>query len=393
MRPVFTSLVLLASQIQPSLTYTLLSNHSLQHLIPPPPVSASTSPDPDFDPVHSALLAPILRSRVPGTPGHAAVQHHLTAFVRAYLHPSWQVSWHNTTSTTPATGDRQVPFQNLVLRRDPPWVGTGPGAGADGEVARLTLAAHYDSLYRPEGFVGAIDSAVPCALLLFAARAVDEALTRRWERMEGGGDGGGGLEEEKGVQILLLDGEEAWVEWSQADSLYGSRALAEAWEGTRYEAGSSFSTPLEAISLFVLLDLLGAAEPNIPSYFPSTHWAYQHVAVIEDRLRKLGVLETKPRRPFLAEGDKEGVQFRGFVEDDHVPFMQRGVEILHIIPTPFPPVWHTMDDDGNHLDVPTIRDWARIMTAFVAEWMDLEGWLPEADPGRTESRYPEKDEL
>ncbi|KAK4129355.1 hypothetical protein N657DRAFT_639968 [Parathielavia appendiculata] len=387
MRSLLTSLLLLTRQVQHSLTYTLLSNQSLQHLIPPPPFSPFTYPDPDFDPIHSTLLAPILQPRVPGTPGHAAVQHHFTSFIRNRLHPSWQVLWHNTTSTTPATGDRQVPFQNLILRRDPPWASDA----GEGEVARLTLAAHYDSLYRPEGFVGAIDSAVPCALLLFVAQAVDEALTRRWEGME---SDGGGLEEEKGVQILLLDGEEAWVEWSEVDSLYGSRALAEAWEGTRYEAGSSFSTPLEAISLFVLLDLLGAAEPNIPSYFPSTHWAYQHVAKIEGRLRKLGVLETKPRKPFLPESDKEGVQFfRGFVQDDHVPFMQRGVDILHIIPTPFPAVWHTMDDDGDHLDVPTIRDWARIMTSFVAEWMDLEGYVPEADPRRAENKYSEKQEL
>jgi len=109
-----------------------------------------------------------------------------------------------------------VPFQNLILRRDPPWAPRG-------EVARLTLAAHYDSLYRPEGFIGAVDSAVPCAVLLSVARAVDEALTRRWEGMDGDGDEEAGLEEEKGVQILLLDGEEAWVEWSERDSLYGSR--------------------------------------------------------------------------------------------------------------------------------------------------------------------------
>lgn len=170
--------------------------------------------------------------------------------------------------------------------------------------------------------------------------------------------------------------------------------MAEAWEGTRYEAGSSFSTPLEAISLFVLLDLLGAAEPNIPSYFSKTHWAYQNLAKIEGRLRKLGVLETKPRRPFLAESKKEGAQlFRGFVADDHIPFMRRGVDILHIIPTPFPPVWHTMDDDGAHLDVPTIRDWASIMTAFVAEWMSLEGYFPELKPGDSKSRNSEKEEL
>lgn len=172
------------------------------------------------------------------------------------------------------------------------------------------------------------------------------------------------------------------------------RALAETWEGTRYEAGSVFSTPLEAISLFVLLDLLGAPGPNIPSYFSKTHWAYQKMATIEERLRKLGVLETKPRRPFLPESNKEAREFygRGYVADDHIPFMQRGVDILHLIPTPFPSVWHTMDDDGAHLDVPTIRDWARIMTAFVAEWMDLEGHFPGPDTEKAE-RDSEKDEL
>ncbi|KAJ4290725.1 hypothetical protein N0V88_006474 [Collariella sp. IMI 366227] len=208
-----------------------------------------------------------------------------------------------------------------------------------------------------------------------------------------GEDGGGGLEEEKGMQILLLDGEEAWVNWGEEDSLYGSRALAQAWEGEKYDAGSAFGSPLEAISLFVLLDLLGAPEPVIPSYFPKTHWAYQNMAKVEERLRKLGLLETKPKKPFLMEGKREGVQYRGYVQDDHVPFMRRGVDILHIIPTPFPAVWHTMDDDGAHLDVPTIKDWARILTAFIAEWMDLEGHLPEFEGGKAEHGQGGKDEL
>ena len=56
--------------------------------------------------------------------------------------------------------------------------------------------------------------------------------------------------------------------------------------------------------------------------------------------------------------------------------MARGVEILHMIPNPFPPVWHTMDDDGEHLDLDTTEDWAKMVTAFTAEWMDLEGFMP-----------------
>ncbi len=59
--------------------------------------------------------------------------------------------------------------------------------------------------------------------------------------------------------------------------------------------------------------------------------------------------------------------------------MARGVEILHIIPTPFPRVWHTMADDGKALDSATVEDWAKIVTAFIGEWMDLEGYLAKQE--------------
>lgn len=68
----------------------------------------------------------------------------------------------------------------------------------------------------------------------------------------------------------------------------------------------------------------------------------------------------------------------GGIQDDHIPFLQRGVEVLHIIPQPFPTVWHHIEDDGEHLDTPTVEDWAQIVTAFVAEWMELEGHFSKA---------------
>lgn len=168
----------------------------------------------DFDIQAGALLSPILIPRVPGTPGSAKVQEHFVSFFREQL-PLWTLEWHNSTSTTPATGDTLVPFSNLIFRRDPPWAKTG-------DVSRLTLVAHYDSLYRPEGFIGATDSAAPCAVLMHVARSVDAALSRKWEA---GGSGGDELEdvEEKGVQIVFLDGEEAWVSWTETDSIYGAR--------------------------------------------------------------------------------------------------------------------------------------------------------------------------
>jgi glutaminyl-peptide cyclotransferase len=103
------------------------------------------------------------------------------------------------------------------------------------------------------------------------------------------------------------------------------------------------------------------------------------MAALERRMRELKLLETAPASPFLPDEHKKPTALgRGYVEDDHLPFMLRGVDILHIIPTPFPNVWHQMTDDGPHLDLPTVRDWARIVTAFAAEWMELDGLMPAA---------------
>lgn len=331
------------------------------------------SPGSDFDIKDGKLLAPILIPRVPGTPGQVQVQAHLVDFFKANL-PGWEQTWHNSTSKTPATGDRDVPFNNLIFRRDPPWA-------KDGDVGRLTLVAHYDSKRTPLGFIGATDSAAPCAMLLHAARSLDAALEAKWKAMEADGEADTSLEPATGLQILLLDGEEAFVQWTDDDSLYGARALAEHWEQDFHTSASAYRTSLSSISLFVLLDLLGAEGPSIPSYFMTTHWAYRKMARLEKRLRDLGLLEAKARRPFLPEADKAADGFHGYgagvVQDDHVPFMQRGVEILHLIPSPFPHVWHTIDDDGEHLHMPTTRDWAKIVTAFAAEWLDLTGKLPQ----------------
>ncbi|KPM45888.1 hypothetical protein AK830_g648 [Neonectria ditissima] len=334
------------------------------------------SPGDDFDIAKGKLLAPILVPRVAGTEGSRRAQRHFVDFFRDNL-PEWSLQWQNTTSKTPATGDTNVPFSNLIFRRDPPGVDAG-------DVGRLTLVAHYDSKYDPEGFVGATDSAAPCAMLLHVARSIEHALKAKWEADDG-------LEEPKGVQIIFLDGEEAFVHWTDTDSLYGARALAEDWETQFHGSMSTYRTPLDSISLFLLLDLLGAADPRVPSYFLTTHWAYKAMALLEKRMRDLGVLETKPARQFLADSDKEASRFgRSYVDDDHRPFMERGVEILHIIPSPFPKVWHKMEDDAEHLDLATVRDWARITTAFVVEWMGCQDQMPKLAVGTKAKRSEEE---
>jgi glutaminyl-peptide cyclotransferase len=323
----------------------------------------------DFDIADGALLAPLLIPRVPGTSGQVKAQEHFVDFFREEL-PAWSVEWQNSTSTTPSTGDEQLPFANLIVRREPPWT-------TRGQANYLTLAAHYDSKFKPDGFIGATDSAAPCAMLMHTARFLEKYLQQTYDRMEAEGEKGGTPTADMGVQILLLDGEEAFKSWTDTDSLYGSRSLAEEWEHSFHPVKSGYREPLSQISLFVLLDLLGAANPKVPSYFLTTHWAYKAMASIEERMRRLGLLESEPRAPFLPDAAKSSVQFRRYiVEDDHVPFMERGVPILHIITSPFPPVWHTMMDDGEHLDMPTVRDWVKITTAFALEWLDIDVDVP-----------------
>jgi len=121
------------------------------------------------------------------------------------------------------------------------------------------------------------------------------------------------------------------------------------------------------------------------------------MAEAESRLRKLDQFKSSPNHPsrrrseerqpepmFLYEAGKADRFRGGMVQDDHLPFMARGVEILHMIPTPFPAVWHTINDDGAHLDLATVEDWAMLTTAFAAEWMDLEGFF-DAMPQRAAS--------
>lgn len=86
--------------------------------------------------------------------------------------------------------------------------------------------AHYDSKITPEGFIGATDSAAPCAVLMHVAKSVEGYLKKVYEAGIAEGLGKDGKEDPKrevGVQILLLDGEEAFQEWSDTDSLYGAR--------------------------------------------------------------------------------------------------------------------------------------------------------------------------
>jgi glutaminyl-peptide cyclotransferase len=154
-----------------------------------------------------------------------------------------------------------------------------------------------------------------------------------------------------------------------------NRALSETWEKTTNPAGSKYPNALSQISIFVLLDALGFIDPIIPSYFLLTHWAYKNMASLEDRLRKIGLLETTLPSAFLPK--TKGPIMLSDTAGDFSPFMERGIPFLQLLPSPLPPIAHTIEDDGVHLDLPTVRDWAKVVTGFALEWLDMMEVWPE----------------
>ncbi|XP_072822939.1 glutaminyl-peptide cyclotransferase-like protein isoform X3 [Vicugna pacos] len=202
----------------------------------------------------NTYLRPLLVVRTPGSPGNLQVRKFLEATLRT-LTAGWHVELDPFTASTPLG---PLDFGNVVATLDP------------GAARHLTLACHYDSKLLPSGsapFVGATDSAVPCALLLELAQALDLELSRAKEQAA-----------PVTLQLLFLDGEEALKEWGPKDSLYGSRHLAQLMESAPHSSGF---TRIQAIELFMLLDLLGAPNPTFYSHFPRTsRWFY--------RLRSIG---------------------------------------------------------------------------------------------------------
>jgi glutaminyl-peptide cyclotransferase len=197
--------VLLLQHASPISAYKPLSDSFLR---------AIPSPGQDIDPRDGPLLAPILIPRVPGTKGQTIAQAHFANYFQSQL-PKWDFEWQNSTSQTPISGGTALPFANMIFKREPPWV-------KPGQANMLTLVAHYDSKYQPEGFIGATDSAAPCAMMMFVAKVIDGYVQRMYDEMQELEEGGT-VEMDMGIQLIFLDGEEAFVKWTDEDSLYGSR--------------------------------------------------------------------------------------------------------------------------------------------------------------------------
>ncbi|NXN14275.1 QPCT cyclotransferase, partial [Indicator maculatus] len=292
-------------------------------------------------------LRPILIERYSGSPGNYFVRQHIKHRLQR-LQAGWEIEEDTFQRYTPYGYQT---FSNIISTLDP------------AAKRHLVLACHYDSKFfgqwQERAFVGATDSAVPCAMMLEVARALDN----KFQLIKTSS----GSRPDLSLRLIFFDGEEAFVRWSPSDSLYGSQHLAQKMVSTPHPPGSTTTNQLQGIDLLVLLDLIGAPNPVFPSYFPDTIRWFQRLQAIEQELHNMNLLKNHPvERQYFRT-----ILHQGLVEDDHIPFLLRGVPVLHLIPSPFPAVWHTMEDTEENLDKTTIDNLIKILQVFVLEYLNL----------------------
>ncbi|XP_015838534.1 glutaminyl-peptide cyclotransferase isoform X1 [Tribolium castaneum] len=282
------------------------------------------------------VLDKILIPRVAGTPEHEKVFKFLTSELRRL---GWQVDVDEFVERAPIFS--QVTFKNIVASPNP-------------QAERfLVLACHYDSKYFPNAvFVGAIDSAVPCAMMLEIAKTLSKELGRI-------------KDSPVGLKFIFFDGEEAFEEWGPNDSIWGAKHLAQVLHANTSTANGEIVTELDKMDVLVLLDLIGMKNPKFLNFFENTQRWFVRLSQIEIELHRMNLLRNHKQGYFQSSRPY------GRIEDDHLPFLRRDVPVLHLISTPFPPEWHTPRDNRNIVDMNTVNNLNLILKIFISEYLQL----------------------
>lgn len=185
----------------------------------------------------------------------------------------------------------------------------------------IMLSSHYDTKpFKEFRFVGANDGGSSTGTLLELARAVAGRGKPRYT-----------------YWFAFFDGEEAFCrEWDECkndgspDNTYGSRHYVEELKK---------KNELGRIKAMILLDMIGYNKLEIPRDDVSTTWIND---IIWQTARETGYGATFVERTEV-------------VEDDHVPFMQAGVECVDLIQLGGYPYWHTAEDTLDKISAKSLK--------------------------------------
>ncbi len=195
-----------------------------------------------------------------------------------------------------ATPNGAKPMRNIVAR-----------FGPEARSPIIVISGHYDTIAAPE-FVGANDGGSSAALLMALAERLDRAG-------------------QEGVWLAFFDGEEAIVEWNSGDHTYGSRRLAQRWaaDGTASRIGA-----------LINVDMIGDRDLDILYEGNSDAGLRREVWDIASALGYAAAFRAN----------------LGYVQDDHVSFLEVGIPSLNLIDFNYGPLnsyWHTSQDSLDKL--------------------------------------------
>ena len=226
--------------------------------------------------------------RPPATAANRSLQQYILAQLKLR---ACEVTEDPFTASTPL-GAKQM--KNIIARF--------PGKSG----RKIVISGHFDTKIIPGiQFVGANDGGSSTGLLLELARVLSKK-----PRVDD-------------VYLVWLDGEEAFAQWTERDSLYGSRHLAKRWEG---------DGTLARIKALINVDMIGDKDLGILTEVLSTPWLRQ---LIWQTAKDLGY-------------GKHFLSSESATEDDHIPFLQKGVPAVDLIDFQYGGMltnyWHTEMD-------------------------------------------------
>jgi hypothetical protein len=269
---------------------------------------ASAATSPAFDGARALRDVERLVAIGPRPSGSAALARARTYIATELRAAGWRVREHRFTAHSPRGA---LAMTNVIAE----W----PGRGAE----IVAIGGHYDTkVFERFRFVGANDGGSSTALLVELGRVLAPRLraeapaSMRW--------------------LVFFDGEEAQIEWSATDSLYGSRALVAALRA---------SGELSRLRALIVADMIGDRDLAIRRETRSTPWLS---GLVWAAARRLGLERYFPDDPQA-------------VEDDHAPFLDAGVAAALLIDLDYggPPgrnaYWHTAEDTLDKVSAESLR--------------------------------------
>jgi hypothetical protein len=268
-----------------------------------------------FDGAEAYEQAAKLVSFGPRPPASDAI-HHTQDYIHSQLTGSGcAVDADSFNAQTPVGS---VAMKNIVAKVP----GTGQGI--------ILLLTHYDTL-RLDNFVGAEDGGSSSGLMLEMARVLC-----------------GGKPQANAVWIAFLDGEEAQMvkdgvaQWTDEDSVYGSRELA---------ARMAVSGDLKRVRVVILADMVGQYDLQVEKESNSTGALTDLVWNIASRLGYGNIF----------------VSQKTTIEDDHLPFLKRGVPSVDIIDLEGYKYWHTTQDTLDKVSAVSLAAVGHVILTTVQE--------------------------